>query len=224
MSNGPRLMSPRNAVLSLRANDRARVRSNVSAVRSALMRAAAAPFKHTAWAACLCAKQISDTRTAAPSTNQGSSGQNVENDRVIQDSFQHQPTRTARIELVATRPARSVFTFGNQPSGLGEPIANQVRFTVHQSAVCLAHCLGVIMSQLTVGAFCFPKTAGCPPPRLRPATPVPPPAGGQHRVAALDGIQRLQDRIARASEAVAAHPLNLTDPTPRRGPIPRHTG
>ena len=34
----------------------------------------------------------------------------------------------------------------------------------------------------------------------------------QQRVAALDGVERLQDRVARFAEAVAPHPLDLADP------------
>ena len=34
----------------------------------------------------------------------------------------------------------------------------------------------------------------------------------QDRVAALDGVQGLQDRVARLREAVASHPLDLADP------------
>ena len=36
--------------------------------------------------------------------------------------------------------------------------------------------------------------------------------GAQDRVAALDGVERLQDRVSGLCEAVAAHPLDLADP------------
>ena len=109
MSNAPALTSPMKAQPTFWGTFCAFVRSTGPAVKSELIRVTSLPSKRTGNVASFRPKHTSDTRTAAPSTTHGSFAQASKMTPCFTIRSSTARLRPPRIELVATRPARTIF-------------------------------------------------------------------------------------------------------------------
>ena len=124
------------------------------------------------------------------------------------------------MEFVATSPARVAFARAELPTRLLEPVADQVGFRRHAAVVGREHPRDVVLTQMRNQQLAAQKRrvadhdVGRRPGRFGAV-------GRQDRVSALDGVQRLEDRVARLREAVAPHPLEFADPDRHPGELGR---
>ena len=142
MSNGPFLFTPRNATDLLRLNRAARVRSTLPFVRSAWMRTAGVPFRKAAKPAFLRAKQTNDTRTAVPSTVQGSSAQAS---KITPRSTIWSSTvrfHSASYGVGRNEAGTGDFAFGYQLAGFLEPVTHKIRRRGNLTSIGAAQTLG----------------------------------------------------------------------------------
>ena len=185
-----------NAVLRFRRNLPACVRSTAPAVRLALIRDTAFPPRWAGKPASLGARQTRDTRTAAPSTTHGSSGQasNIAASLTIRSSTAR--LRPSRIEFVATRPGAGDVAPSDQFADLIESVTDKIGEGGNEAVVQTAQFLGVIVAEgpthrrIAQKRWVSDHHVGLWPIRLSALR-------RQDRVAAFDGLQRLQDRVAR---------------------------
>ena len=156
-------------------------------------------------------KQISDTRTAAPSTTHGSS---------------LHASKIGRLSVAAWSARR----FAHTPNGVGcdkpctvcharfdllarflEPVTDQIGFCRYTISIGLEHLRYIVLAQVRNQALATQKwwvaddDIGIGPGWLGSIW-------SKDRVPALDRIQRLQDRVTGLHEPIAPHPLDLADP------------
>ena len=157
------------------------------------------PFKRSETWNFLEAKQIRETRTAAPSTTQGSSGPSIE---IAVSSTIRSSTvrfRPPRIGVRCHETGARNLTLGHQPASFVKPVAHEIGEGGDRFLVDLAHAVRVLIAQDAAHGL-GPENGGLPITTSAVGQFRFGIVRGQDRIAVLDGVERLQDRVARSAK------------------------